>query len=160
MPEPPRTTYRRYEESIRENDILLGKKHISQNRIKLLSMLDKNTKYHNTAPDEKQQKTISSSNIINSRSRSLNVSADITPNRKPVPEIDVKLDGSWTRQGFQSSFGITGVMSCLTGQVIDFYFLSKYCNRCLTIKDHKELKLHQESGNCKVCKSNSKNYLR
>ena len=48
-----------------------------------------------------------------------------------VPLLEVEVDGSWTKQGFTSDYGITVVVSCLTGDVLDYHVMSKYCNNCI-----------------------------
>ena len=46
------------------------------------------------------------------------------------PVITVKIDGSWSKAGFTSNFGFVVVLSGRTGKVLDYQFLSKYCNKC------------------------------
>lgn len=47
-----------------------------------------------------------------------------------LPELTVKIDGSWSKPGFTSNFGFAVVLSARTGKVLDYQFLSKYCNKC------------------------------
>ncbi|GFV44684.1 hypothetical protein TNCV_212371 [Trichonephila clavipes] len=46
-------------------------------------------------------------------------------------DIDVALDGSWQKRGYQSLNGIVTATSADTGKVIDFEVFPKYC-RCKT----------------------------
>ena len=44
--------------------------------------------------------------------------------------LDVSYDGTWKKRGFQSPFGVGFVIDTLTGLVIDYAVLSKYCVEC------------------------------
>ena len=60
----------------------------------------------------------------------------------------VQMDGSWSKAGFSSNFGFAVVLSARTGKVLDYHFLSKYCNRCAQKKSKGEL----EEGHCGDCR--------
>ena len=47
-----------------------------------------------------------------------------------MPILTVKIDGSWSKAGFTSNFGFVVVLSARTGKVLDYLFMSKYCNSC------------------------------
>ena len=49
--------------------------------------------------------------------------------KKDYPVIKVKLDGSWTKQGFNVEFGVAVILSSLTNKVVDFEFISSFCNK-------------------------------
>lgn len=49
---------------------------------------------------------------------------------KIILEIAVSYDGSWQKRGHTSLFGIGIVIDLLTGLVVDFYIVSKYCHMC------------------------------
>lgn len=48
----------------------------------------------------------------------------------PVINISVSYDGTWQKRGFTSMFGVGICIDVLTGLVIDFEILSKYCHAC------------------------------
>lgn len=47
-----------------------------------------------------------------------------------VLDITVSYDGTWQKRGFTSKYGIGCCIEVITGLVIDFEILSKYCKRC------------------------------
>ena len=47
-----------------------------------------------------------------------------------TPWIDVTFDGTWHKRGFTSMYGVAVVIDILTGSVIDYEVLSKYCHAC------------------------------
>ena len=103
MPLPARSSFRLKKEKLVQNEILLVKQQLARNREKLFKA----------------------------------VRAD--PNTKwiqidglEVPLLEVEVDGSWKKQGFTSDYGITVVVSCLTGDVLDYHVMSKYCNNCIS----------------------------
>lgn len=49
--------------------------------------------------------------------------------KKPL-DITVSYDGSWQKRGFTSKYGIGCVIELITGLVIDFEVISKYCRVC------------------------------
>lgn len=51
-----------------------------------------------------------------------------------VVDIGVSFDGSWMKRGHTSLYGIGCVIDLLTGYVIDFEVISKYCQACTTAK--------------------------
>lgn len=51
--------------------------------------------------------------------------------QKPL-DITVNYDGSWHKRGFTSKYGIGCVVEVITGLVIDFEVISKYCRGCQT----------------------------
>lgn len=50
-------------------------------------------------------------------------------NAKPI-NIGVSYDGSWQKRGFTSKYGVGCVIEVITGLVIDYVVLSKYCRVC------------------------------
>lgn len=48
----------------------------------------------------------------------------------PVIDISVSYDGTWQKRGFTSLFGVGISINVLTGLVIDYEVLSKYCHAC------------------------------
>lgn len=48
---------------------------------------------------------------------------------KPI-DIAVSYDGSWQKRGFTSKYGVGCVIEVITGLVIDYVVLSKYCRVC------------------------------
>lgn len=51
-----------------------------------------------------------------------------------VFDITVRYDGSWQKRGFTSKYGICCCIEILTGLIIDFEVLSKFCNKCEVAK--------------------------
>ena len=83
--------------------------------------------------------------------KSLDVSED------SVIDVPVSFDGTWSKRGFTANFGIGFVISCDTGEVLDYCVLSKTCDYCkqsekLKEKDQQKFegwkKEHEESGEC------------
>lgn len=58
-----------------------------------------------------------------------------------IINISVSFDGSWQKRGFTSKNGVGCCIDVVTGLVIDFEVLSKYCRLC----SQKEVKLGKES---------------
>lgn len=82
-------------------------------------------------------------------------------NLSPNEIIDVfcSYDGSWHKRGFTSNHGVGFVIDVMTGLVIDFQVLSKYCHMCVQAekdlgKDSPEFAIWTE-GHMTEC---SKNY--
>lgn len=50
-------------------------------------------------------------------------------------DLAVSYDGSWHKRGFTSNYGVGCVIDILTGLVIDFEILSKYCHACALAKN-------------------------
>ena len=48
--------------------------------------------------------------------------------------ITVSFDGSWHKRGHTSMYGFASVIDVLTGLVVDYVVLSKYCHACSTKK--------------------------
>ena len=72
---------------------------------------------------------------------------DAYPNGRPdegdqdwedMPWVDVSFDGSWHKRGFTSNYGVGVVIDVLTGYVLDFEVLSKYCHVCAVNADKVE----------------------
>ena len=47
-----------------------------------------------------------------------------------VIDISVSHDGTWHKRGHTSNYGVGCVIDILTGLVIDFEVISKYCHTC------------------------------
>lgn len=52
--------------------------------------------------------------------------------------ITVSGDGSWRKRGFSSLFGITSLIGCHTGKILDVQVKSKYCKQCEYWKNKSE----------------------
>ena len=48
----------------------------------------------------------------------------------PVVDIGVSFDGTWQKRGFTSLFGVGVCIDIMTGLVVDYEVLSKYCHAC------------------------------
>lgn len=55
-------------------------------------------------------------------------------NNNDIIDITVSYDGTWQKRGHTSLYGIDLVIEILTGLVIDFEILSKYCPECVASK--------------------------
>ena len=76
-----------------------------------------------------------------------------------LEDIAVSFDGTWAKRGHTSLFGVVFVLSVDTGEVLDYYVLSKYCKTCSQWESKKTLypakysdwKLeHLQSGDCTI----------
>lgn len=73
-----------------------------------------------------------------------------------ILKIAVSYDGTWQKRGHSSLYGIGFVIDILTGLVVDFELLSKYCGMCVSkrtlLKDetifNKWLEEHKKNGEC------------
>lgn len=54
----------------------------------------------------------------------------LDPDAPQIKNVAVTCDGSWSKRGFMSKFGVVIVIHQLTGLVIDFELLSKHCAFC------------------------------
>ena len=52
------------------------------------------------------------------------------PDAPQIKNVEVTCDGSWSKRGFMSKFGVVIVIHHLTGLVIDYELLSKHCAFC------------------------------
>ncbi|KAJ4445232.1 hypothetical protein ANN_07033 [Periplaneta americana] len=77
----------------------------------------------------------------------------------PSPlNISVSYDGTWHTRGHTSCYGVGCVIDLLTGFIIDYEIMSKYCQECHIAakdldKDSCEYNMWQE-GHAKVCSVN------
>ena len=47
-----------------------------------------------------------------------------------ILDVAISFDGTWTKRGFTSLTGVVFVISIDTGEVLDYYVLSKVCQKC------------------------------
>ncbi|GFW35785.1 uncharacterized protein TNCV_727201 [Trichonephila clavipes] len=59
---------------------------------------------------------------------------DLLGTANGVIDITVSYDGTWQKWGHSSLYGIGIVIDILTGLIIDYEILSKYCPECTTAK--------------------------
>lgn len=77
-----------------------------------------------------------------------------------IIDIGVSFDGTWHKRGHSSLYGIGSVIDILTGLVIDFTVMSKYCHDCTKTaadlnKDSAEYAIwHNEHLNSGLCEKN------
>ena len=50
--------------------------------------------------------------------------------RTPVIDVSVSFDGTWQKRGFTSLYGLGICVDVLTGLVVDYHVMSKYCHAC------------------------------
>ena len=48
----------------------------------------------------------------------------------PIINISVSYDGTWMKRGFTSLYGVGVAIDILTGLVVDYHIMSKYCHAC------------------------------
>lgn len=58
----------------------------------------------------------------------------LTSDKNDILDISVTYDGTWQKRGHTSLYGVGIVIDILTGLVVDFEILSKYCPDCTTAK--------------------------
>ena len=51
-------------------------------------------------------------------------------NNENVVDVTVSFDGTWHKRGFTSNYGVGIVIDAMTGFVLDYTVLSKYCQAC------------------------------
>ena len=54
----------------------------------------------------------------------------INRGENPIIDISVSFDGTWQKRGFTSLYGVGICIDVLTGYVVDYAVLSKYCHAC------------------------------
>ena len=54
----------------------------------------------------------------------------INRGENPIIDIRVSFDGTWQKRGFTSLYGVGICIDVLTGYVVDYVVLSKYCHAC------------------------------
>lgn len=59
--------------------------------------------------------------------RRAHVDADPSLKIEGIINLSVSYDGTWHKRGHTSNYGLGIVIDVLTGLVIDFHILSKYC---------------------------------
>ncbi|GFX84806.1 uncharacterized protein TNCV_125741 [Trichonephila clavipes] len=59
---------------------------------------------------------------------------DLLGTSNGVIDITVSYDGTWQKRGHSSMYGIGIVIDILTGLIVDYEILSKYCSECTTAK--------------------------
>ncbi|KAE8742809.1 hypothetical protein FOCC_FOCC011667 [Frankliniella occidentalis] len=58
------------------------------------------------------------------------IELDSTLEDQPLLELTISIDGSWHRRGHTSLYGFVAAIDVLTGLVVDFEILSKFCLMC------------------------------
>lgn len=100
--------------------------------------------------------------------RQAHVDCDQILATKDVIDITVSYDGTWHKRGHTSQYGVGLVIDVLTGLVVDFEVLSKFCHMCsFAITDlgqnspefHFWFEEHKKSGECRSNYSGSSNAL-
>ena len=54
----------------------------------------------------------------------------INRGENPITDIRVSFDGTWQKRGFTPLYGVGICTDILTGYVVDYAVLSKYCHAC------------------------------
>ena len=115
--------------------------------------------YHHLEAVKNQAKNVKEEVLSDSRKIVHQVHKCLNPDLMSKNVIDIlsSYDGSWHKRGFTSIFGFGCVIDVLTGLVIDYEVLSKYCRMCVITgedlgSDTPEFDIwyesHKTSGNC------------
>ena len=69
--------------------------------------------------------------LVQSRQAVRQVYLEVDPSRNPDELLDimVSFEGTWQKRGFTSLYGV-GVIDIMTGLIVDYHLLSKYCHAC------------------------------
>lgn len=91
--------------------------------------------------------------------RKVHETIDPSLKNKDVLDIAVSYDGTWHKRGFTSLYGIGVVIDILTGLVIDYQVLSKFCQMCAIASSQLDAESpdfqlwqqgHKDCGECSV----------
>ncbi|XP_055950897.1 uncharacterized protein LOC129984987 [Argiope bruennichi] len=94
------------------------------------------------------------------RKKHQELSSAVEENLDDAIDITVSYDGTWQKRGHSSLYGIGIIVDILTGLIIDFEIISKYCPECTTAKRDLGEKSPEFSIWYKTHKSDcSKNYM-
>lgn len=63
--------------------------------------------------------------------RSAYIEKDSSLANKKIIDIESSYDGTWHKRGHTSMYGVGIAIDILTGLVVDFEVLSKYCHMCV-----------------------------
>ena len=70
--------------------------------------------------------------LVQSRQAVRHAYLETDPLRDPDETLDimVSFDGTWQKRGFTSLYGVGVVIDIMTGLIVDYHLLSKYCHAC------------------------------
>ncbi|GFX87038.1 uncharacterized protein TNCV_2636781 [Trichonephila clavipes] len=63
--------------------------------------------------------------------REAHVKVDASLKNQEIIDVSVSYDGTWQKQGHTSNLGLGIIIDILSGLVLDFEVLSKYCHNCV-----------------------------
>ncbi|GFT90842.1 uncharacterized protein TNCV_336101 [Trichonephila clavipes] len=63
--------------------------------------------------------------------REAHVKADASLKNQEIIDVSVSYDGTWQKRGHTSNLGLGIIIDILSGLVLDFEVLSKYCHNCV-----------------------------
>jgi hypothetical protein len=115
--------------------------------------------YHHLEAVKSQAIQLKKEVLSKSRKIVQQVHRSLNPDLQSEKVIDIlsSYDGSWHKRGFTSLFGFGCVIDVLTGLVVDYEVLSKYCHMCMITErdlgsDSPEFDIwyqsHKNSNNC------------
>lgn len=100
--------------------------------------------------------------------RKAHIEEDPSLTNQDVIDVAVSFDGSWPKRGHTSLIGFGAVVDILTGLVVDFELVSKYCHMCCVRADEYGegtatflawKKKHEELGECNINFDGSSNAM-
>ncbi|GFW92967.1 uncharacterized protein TNCV_3759551 [Trichonephila clavipes] len=63
--------------------------------------------------------------------REAHVKVDASLKNQEIIDVSVSYDGTWQKRGHTSNLGLGIIIDILSGFVLDFEVLSKYCHNCV-----------------------------
>ena len=116
------------------------------------------TKYVDIAYNESKELQKEARKFTLQAVRKTHIEADPSLANEDILNIAVSYDGSWHTRGHSSNIGMGIVIDILTGFVLDYVILSKYCSLCTVMEkrlpnEHEFddwVKIHKESGKCEA----------
>ncbi|GFW43324.1 uncharacterized protein TNCV_2923721 [Trichonephila clavipes] len=63
--------------------------------------------------------------------REAHVKVDASLKNQEIIDVSVSYDGTWQKRGHTSNLGLGIIIDILSGLVLDFEVLSKYCHNCV-----------------------------
>ncbi|GFU98449.1 uncharacterized protein TNCV_3652801 [Trichonephila clavipes] len=68
---------------------------------------------------------------VTSAAREAHVKVDASLKNQEIIDVSVSFDGTWQKRGHTSNLGLGIIIDILSGSVLDFEVLSKYCHNCV-----------------------------
>ncbi|GFS74776.1 uncharacterized protein TNCV_1690751 [Trichonephila clavipes] len=96
--------------------------------------------------------------LAENTAREAHVKVDASLKNQEIVDVSVSYDGTWQKRGHISNLGLGIIIDILSGHVLDFEVLSKYCQNCVVAGrdmgvDRAEFHIWQK-GHADVCDKN------